>query len=122
MRGTTRARGGTFSLVKLRREPDTLKRQTAWKVISALSGLAAAFVTRKVLLAAWAAAGRGDENGVPVLDPADRRFSWKDALLWAATAGVGISIARLLSQRLAVAGWEAATGTVPPGVEQPVEV
>jgi hypothetical protein len=78
-----------------------------------MSGLLGALVARKLLRTAWAAASRDGSEG-PILDPADRRFSWKDATLWAVTAGIGA--------RLAVAGWEAATGTLPPGVEEPVEV
>jgi len=108
--------------VKIRQVPDTFGRQTAWKGVSALAGLAGALLARKVLEAAWDRVGHHDGGHGPVLDPADRRFSWKDAVLWAATVGVGLSLARLVSSRLAVAGWEIATGTVPPGVEEPVEV
>jgi hypothetical protein len=107
--------------VNLRKEPDSLGRQTTWKIVSTMSGLLGALVARKLLRTAWAAASRDGSEG-PILDPADRRFSWKDATLWAVTAGIGLGIARLISARLAVAGWEAATGTLPPGVEEPVEV
>jgi hypothetical protein len=107
--------------VNLNKAPDTLGRQTTWKIVSSLSGLLGALVARKLLRTAWAAAsGHGEDS--PILDPADRRFSWKDATVWAVTAGIGLGIARLISARVAVAGWEAATGTLPPGVEQPVEI
>jgi hypothetical protein len=107
--------------VKLRQAPDTFGRQTTWKVVSALSGMLGALITRTLLRKIWDAV-RADDEGGPVLDPADRRFSWKNAVLWAATAGFALSLARLVSTRLAVAGWEAATGTLPPGVEEPVEI
>jgi hypothetical protein len=112
---------GYVLAVKLRQKPDTFKRQASWRAVSMLTGLAAAALTRKALTVIWTKAGSTDD-GAPILDPADRRFSWKDALLWVVTVGVGVSIARLVSARLAVAGWEVATGTLPPGVEEPVEV
>jgi hypothetical protein len=41
-------------------------------------------------------------------------------LLWAAAAGIGLGIAKMMSARLAAIGWEVATGTLPPGVvEEP---
>ena len=49
-------------------------------------------------------------------DPNDPRFSWSDAVLWAAAAGIGLGIAKVVSGRLAAVGWEAATGTLPPEV------
>jgi len=107
--------------VKLRRVPDTIGRETLWKIVSSLSGVVAALVARKIIRTAWAALSP-DGTDAPVLDPADRRFTWKTAVVWTATVGLGVSIARLVSTRLAVAGWEAATGTLPPGVEEPVEI
>jgi hypothetical protein len=107
--------------VNLRKVPDTLGRETSWKIVSAVSGMLGALIARKVLRAVWAAAS-SDGSDSPVLDPADRRYSWKDATLWAVTAGIGLGIAKLISARIAVAGWEAATGTLPPGVEAPVEI
>jgi len=109
---------GTFCAVNLEKAPNSLGRATTWKIVSSLSGLLGALVARKLMRTAWGAA-RGDGSDGPILDPADRRFSWRDATLWAITAGIGLGIARLVSARIAVAGWEAATGTVPPGVEQP---
>ncbi len=80
-----------------------------------------ALIARKIIRMAWSALSP-DGQDAPVLDPADRRFTWKTAVLWTATVGIGVSIARLVSARVAVAGWEVATGTLPPGVEEPVEV
>jgi hypothetical protein len=107
--------------VNLHKEPDSLGRETTWKIVSGVSGLLGALVARKLLRTAWAAASHDGSDG-PILDPADRRFSWKDATLWAVTAGIGLGIAKLISARLAVVGWEAATGTLPPGVEEPADI
>lgn len=112
---------GTFCAVNLKKAPDTLGRQTTWRIVSTVSGLLGALVARKLMRAVWSAVSDSSEDG-PILDPADRRFSWREATLWAVTAGIGLGIARLISARVAVAGWEAATGTLPPGVEQPAEV
>jgi hypothetical protein len=51
-----------------------------------------------------------------VFDPTNARFSWADALVWAAAAGVGLGIAKVVSARVAAFGWEVATGTLPPGI------
>lgn len=84
-----------------------------WKVASGLSGVAGAIGTRKLLQAVWPV---GDDGTGPPFNPADRRVDWTTALQWALAAGVGTSVVRLLSQRVAAAGWEAATGSPPPGV------
>lgn len=89
--------------------------QVEWKVASTLSGVIGAVVARKVVDAVWAAFVPSDRE--PPLNPADRDIEWKTAIQWAIAAGVGASIARLLSQRAAAAGWERATGSPPPGID-----
>ena len=49
------------------------------------------------------------------LDPGHPSFNWPDAIIWAAAAGVGMWLARVLSDTVAAKGWELATGTEPPG-------
>lgn len=85
-----------------------------WKAVSSLSGVAGAIATRKLLQAVWPV---GDDATGPPFNPADRRVAWPTALQWALAAGIGAGVMRLLSQRLAAAGWEAATGAPPPGVQ-----
>lgn len=93
---------------------DSSARQRAmWKVVSSLSGVVGAIGTRKALQVLWPV---GDDATGPPFNPADRRVAWSTALQWALAAGVGASVVRLLSQRVAAAGWEAATGSPPPGV------
>lgn len=91
----------------------TRRRQAAWKAVSTLSGIAAATVTRQVLGALWPA---GDDGTGPPFNPADRRVGWPTAVAWAIGAGVGAGVFRLVGERLAAAGWEAATGAPPPGI------
>jgi hypothetical protein len=93
--------------------------QKLWKGSSYLSGLLGAVLVKKLMRAGYQAIRKDTDPATP-FDPADARFSWPDALLWAAAAGIGLGIAQVLSTRLAAIGWKAATGTRPPGVvEQP---
>jgi hypothetical protein len=87
-----------------------------WKVISTAAGILGGLLARKLIEVIWKSARKGAAHDPP-LNPADRRIGWGDALVWAVAAGVGAGIGRLISERLAAAGWEAATGHLPPGVE-----
>jgi hypothetical protein len=100
----------------LKAAPDDWEERGAWKVVSTLSGILAAIAVRQAITAIWKAA-TSDEAAEPPLNPADRRISWTDALLWSVTAGVGAGIGRVVSQRVAAAGWERATGSTPPGID-----
>lgn len=91
------------------------KTKLEWKAVSSLAGVAGAVATRKLTGAVWSALSSSDAD--PPLNPADRRISWGEAVQWAIAAGVGASLGRLVSQRFAAAGWEAATGEPPPGVK-----
>jgi hypothetical protein len=101
--------------------PD-IGRQRMWKLVSTLSGMLGGLVARKLMRAGYQAI-RKDAAAASPFDPTNPRFSGADALLWAAAAGIGLGIARVVSARLAVIGWETATGTLPPGVvEEPADV
>lgn len=97
---------------------DTPTEQTselAWRAVATSSGILGGLAVRKLLSALWT--NMRDDGREPPLNPADRDIGWVDALLWAVAAGVGAGVARLVSQRLAAAGWEAATGSSPPGID-----
>ncbi len=85
-----------------------------WKVVSTLAGVGGAIATRKLTNVVWARTTSGSE--APPLNPADRRISWSEGVQWAVAAGVGAALGRLVSQRVAAAGWESATGNPPPGL------
>jgi hypothetical protein len=91
------------------------RQKLAWKVVSMSTGILGGIAVRKVLEALWKTFTSGRED--PPLNPADRRISWSEGLQWAVAAGVGAGIGRLVSERLAAAGWEAATGSPPPGID-----
>jgi len=93
-------------------------RERAWKVVSGISGLLGAMVAQKLMSAAYRAIRKDTAPDSP-FDPADARFTGPGALRWSIAAGIGLGIAKVVSARVAAIGWEAATGTLPPGVEEP---
>ncbi len=81
-------------------------------------GMFGAAVATKLIRGVFAAV-RKDKTPDAVFDPASSRFSWPDVMVWAAAGGVGLGIAKVFSARLAAFGWEVATGTLPPGSDEP---
>jgi len=85
------------------------------------AGLLGGLLARKRIRATHQAVSKDTAPATP-FDPTSPRFSWPDALLWAAAACIGLGIAKVVSAWVATFGWEAATGTLPPGVvEEPPE-
>ena len=106
----------------VRRVPDLVGRERMWKLVSTLTGMLCALLARKLMRTAYQAI-RHDAAVPSPFDPTSARFAWPDALTWAAAAGIGLGIAKVVSARVAILGWEAATGTLPPGVDdQPASV
>ena len=90
-------------------------------MISVVTGMLGATLAEMLMRAGYRSV-RKDTAPASPFDPTDARFSWPDALLWGAVAGVGFAIAKVISARVAAIGWEAATGTLPPRlVEEPAE-
>lgn len=83
-----------------------------WKVAAVGSAVAAAVATRKALDAGWRAVRKND----PPINPAAPGISWPEALGWAIASGVGAGVARMVAGRGAAAGWQRATGHLPPGL------
>jgi len=92
-----------------------ISRERMWKLVSTGMGLLGGLLARKLMRAGYQAF-RKDAAAASPFDPTNARFSWPDAVLWAAAAGIGLGIAKVVSARIAVIGWETATGTLPPGV------
>ncbi len=96
-----------------------MSRERMWKAVSTGIGLLGGLLARKLMRAGFEFV-RKDPAAPSPFDPRGARFSWPDAMLWAAAAGVGLGIAKVVSARIAVISWEKATGTLPPGaVEEP---
>src|SRR5580704_15365744 len=98
----------------MRQAPDTVGRERMWKLVSLISGLLGGLIARKLIRATYHAVRKDTAPATP-FDPTSPRFSWPAALLWGATGGIGLAIAKMVSARLAAIGWKAATGTLPPG-------
>jgi uncharacterized protein DUF4235 len=92
----------------------SLSRERMWKLVSTVTALLGGLLARKLIRFTYQAIRKDTAPATP-FDPSNPRFSWPDALLWAAAAGVGLGIAKVMSARLAAFGWKAATGTLPPG-------
>ena len=102
----------------MQRVPDTTGRERMWKLVSTITGMLVALLVRKSTRTAYRAI-RKDKATTP-FDPTN---TWPDALLWAAAAGIGLGIGKVVSARVAFVGWKAVTGTLPPGaVEEPAVV
>jgi hypothetical protein len=85
----------------------------AWKITAIGSGVLAGLVVKKAIVAAWKATMKDD----PPANPAAPGTSWTDALPWTVATAAGAAVARLVAERGAAAGWEKATGHLPPGLE-----
>ena len=95
-------------------KPDGRAARMEWKVASTASGLLAGVLVRKVLAWGWGRFSPSEHE--PPLNPADRDIGWGEAITWSIAAGVGVGVARVVSDRLVASGWELATGQPPPGV------
>ena len=110
---------------KLGRDLDTLNTEvrahmgqtaekTAWKVAATAAGVAAGYVARKGIIAAWTKAKKTN----PPVNPAARDTGWGEALAWTVATSIGVGIARLIATRGAAGAWEKATGALPPGLKE----
>ena len=100
--------------MNIRRLPDKIGRERIWKQVSYLSGLLSALLAKKLMRAGYRAI-RKDSAPTTPFDPTDARFSWPDAVLWAAAAGIGLGIAQVVSTRIVAIGWKVATEGAFPG-------
>ncbi len=89
-------------------------KELLWKAVGASAGVAAAALTRNLLIGAWQRGRHSD----PPANPESPSTSWGEALAWAALTGVAIGVARMIATRGAAAGWRRAMGELPPGLEE----
>jgi hypothetical protein len=98
----------------MRRLAELIGRKRLWKVISLVTGMLGATLAEMFIRGVYSSI-RKDTAPASPFDATDPRFSWPEAALWGAAAGVGLGIAKVVSGRVAVIGWEVATGTGLPG-------
>jgi hypothetical protein len=91
-----------------------------WKLESAAIAVVTGFLAQELIKLVYRVVRRDKTRDTP-FDPRNARFSWLNALAWATAAGLGLGVARVLSNRVAALGWELATGTPPPADEDAVK-
>lgn len=92
-------------------------RRRLWEAFAFVSGAAAAAACRKAMTSLWRVSRHQD----PPENPASRGVGWRDALIWSISLGVGAGVSRLVAARGAAAAWQVATGSRPPGLDDPSE-
>ena len=88
--------------------------KTAWKVAATGAAIVSGVLARKLLITAWTKTRKTN----PPTNPAARGTQWPEAIAWTVATSIGVGIARLVATRGAAAGWEKATGALPPGLEE----
>ena len=91
---------------------DSIPPQWRWKAFSTAIGLLCGLVAKRLLRGTYRAVRRGDPD--EAFDPTAPLFSWPNAAVWAIAAGIGLVTAKMVGDRVAAIGWEAATGARPP--------
>jgi hypothetical protein len=91
-----------------------MSKKLIWQMVGAVAGLIAGSLTRKLMTAIWQRSSGHD----PPTNPAAPGTTWKEALTYTVASGVAIAVTRLVAQRGAAAAWQAATGELPPGLEE----
>lgn len=81
----------------------------AYRAISFTAAVGSGVLARAILTRIWTKAA-----GEPPRDPSDPGVDWRDALVWAVAAGVGVGVGRAVGRRLAAAAWEKTTGKPAP--------
>ena len=97
----------------MRRDGESISRERTWRLVSTLTGIMGAMVAKRLIRSAYRAIQKDDPDSA--FDPRSDTFSFANALGWAIAAGIGLVIAKMVSDRVAAFGWKAATGTLPPG-------
>jgi hypothetical protein len=85
--------------------------------VSTGAGLLTTLIAKKVLRSVYRAVRK--EDPAAAFDSSRARSSWPEAMGWATAAGMGLVVAKIAGDRVAAFGWELATGTTPPGDEEP---
>jgi hypothetical protein len=88
-----------------------------YKIFASLGAAMSAKVAQKTLRAGWQKA-TGKE---PPTNPEHPDVRWGEAVSWAIASAAAIAAARLVAQRRVAATWQRASGTLPPGLDEPAK-
>lgn len=100
--------------VEMRSEMGHTMEKTAWKLAASGAAVVAGIAVRNLLMSVWKAVAKND----PPNNPADPATGWGEALAWTAVTGLAVGVARMVASRGAAAGWQKATGKLPPGLQE----
>ena len=88
------------------------KGSKVWTLLSLVSVLGAAALSKKALHTSWrAATGKN-----PPANPADPDVEMKEAVTWALVSGAMVGLARMFAARRAASYYARSTGHLPPGL------
>ena len=89
------------------------KGSKVWTLLSLVSVLGAAALSKKALHTSWrAATGKN-----PPANPADPDVEMKEAVTWALVSGAMVGLARMFAARRAASYYARSTGHLPPGLQ-----
>lgn len=100
--------------VEVRSEMGHAMEKTMWKLAATGAAVIAGIAVRSALMSLWRAVMKNE----PPNNPADPATSWGEAIAWTAATGLVVGVARMIASRGAAAGWQKATGTLPPGLQE----
>jgi hypothetical protein len=109
---TQQAIVGTVRAVAAPRERGVITRERIWNIESAVTGVLGALIAKRLIRAVYKVTRKQEPRSV--FDPDSEQFSWSTFVVWAVAGGLGLGIAKLVSNRVATIGWRIATGTAPP--------
>jgi hypothetical protein len=100
--------------MEMRSEMGHTMEKTVWKLAATGAAIIAGIAVRNVLMSTWRAVMKQE----PPNNPADPATSWGEAVAWTAATGLAVGVARMVASRGAAAGWQKATGKLPPGLQE----
>jgi hypothetical protein len=86
-----------------------------YKILAGVGAAVGTTVARKALDTGWKRA-TGKE---PPSNPENPDVRWSEAVTWAVASAAIIAFVKLLAKRRVAATWQRASGTLPPGLEEP---
>ena len=86
-----------------------------YKILAGVGAAVGTTVARKALDTGWKTA-TGKE---PPSNPEHPDVRWSEAVTWAVASAAIIAFVKLLAKRRVAATWQRASGTLPPGLDEP---
>ena len=90
-----------------------MNKQTVWRGVGLVSGVAAGYGARRLLVVVW----RRIDGSAPPTNPLSSRTTVPEAVAWAVASALAVTVARQVARLGAAEAWKAATGSYPDGVE-----